>query len=61
MMYLDCNSPLVSGAREKHLARAREKTFARFRTVSGLQNLVPAPDAKPQIKFAFPKNENRNT
>ena len=36
------------------MGHGREKTFAHFRTVPGLLNLVHSLDAKPQIKFAFP-------
>ena len=42
---------------KKHSSGEREKTFAHFRTVSGLQNLVHHSDAKPQIKFACPKHQ----
>ena len=38
-------------------AMDEKKTFAHFRTVSGLQNLVHSLDAKPQIKFACPKHD----
>ena len=41
--------------RKKHFGDGREKNIHRFRTVSSLQNLVRASDAKPQIKFACPK------
>ena len=42
---------------KKHFWHVREKTFVCFRTVSGLQNLVHASDAKLQIKFASPKGK----
>ena len=41
---------------QKHSDHEQEKTFAHFRTVSGLQNLVHHFNANLQIKFAFPKH-----
>ncbi len=39
---------------KKLIGDGREETFACFRTVSGLQNLVHASDAKPRIQFSTP-------
>jgi hypothetical protein len=51
VMDVDCDSPLVSGAREKHLARAREKPVARFRTVLGLQQGIRFIAKSPAAGF----------